>query len=94
MCFVYILCFEGQGELKKQFEEKLGLVRLSRVAVRLPWLEQAEYPLVIGCADLGVSLHSSTSGVDLPMKVMSFSFPKYIIVIKLSVNILNKCANI
>jgi beta-1,4-mannosyltransferase len=65
-----IVAVTGKGPLKAHYEARIRALRLRRVAVCTLWLEAADYPLLVGSADLGVCLHESTSGIDLPMKVL------------------------
>lgn len=60
----------GVGPLRDAFEERLRRTRLQHVDVRTMWLSWDDYPRLLAAADLGISLHRSSSGVDLPMKIL------------------------
>ena len=64
-----ICVITGKGPQKQFYLEEIAKLDFTRIQVETPWLEAADYPLLLGSADLGVSLHTSSSGLDLPMKV-------------------------
>lgn len=70
-----ILCFiTGKGPMKaeimhnveKDKEEKLW----KKVSIQFVWLKSEDYPKLLRLCDFGVSLHMSSSGLDLPMKIL------------------------
>lgn len=60
----------GKGPMKAEMEAAFEKLALPDVKVISAWLPAEDYPIVLGAADLGVSLHQSSSGWDLPMKVV------------------------
>lgn len=62
----------GRGALRASFEARVARRTFKSIAVRTQWLEPADYPVLIGMADLGLCLHQSSSGLDLPMKIADF----------------------
>ena len=68
-----VIVVTGKGPQKAMYESKMHQLHLQHVAFRTAWLQPADYPVLLGSADLGISLHTSSSGLDLPMKVNSCS---------------------
>lgn len=60
----------GKGPLKAHYQELISRKHLKHVRICTPWLVAEDYPVLLGSADLGVCLHISSSGLDLPMKVV------------------------
>lgn len=64
----------GKGPQKEYYLSKISALNqanmLENVIVTTAWLSTEDYASLLGAADLGVSLHTSSSGVDLPMKVV------------------------
>ena len=64
-----VILVTGDGNRRQRFERLFAGLPARRVQLRTRWLEPEEYPRVVGSADLGLCLHRSASGLDIPMKV-------------------------
>ena len=64
----------GKGPQRVAFLSKINTLtgegKLKKVQIKTAWLSAEDYAKLLGSADLGISLHMSSSGVDLPMKVV------------------------
>ncbi|CAM1511314.1 Fc.00g088270.m01.CDS01 [Cosmosporella sp. VM-42] len=64
----------GKGPQKQHYLDKIKQLqdwgKLPNIRVLTAWLSTRDYASLLACADLGISLHKSSSGVDLPMKVV------------------------
>lgn len=66
-----ILCFiTGKGPLKQTYVDKVNEEEWDRVKIEFVWLSADDYPKLLQLCDYGVSLHMSSSGLDLPMKIL------------------------
>jgi beta-1,4-mannosyltransferase len=64
-----VVFLTGRGPMRETFEQRAARRQFTAIAVKTLWLEPADYPTLVGMADLGLCLHQSSSGLDLPMKL-------------------------
>lgn len=64
----------GKGPQKAEYLSRIRALsaagQLPRVDIQTAWFPMEDYAALLRSADLGVCLHKSSSGVDLPMKVV------------------------
>ncbi len=60
----------GRGPQREYFMNKIKDTNFKYFDIKSIWLNSDDYPKILGSADLGVCLHYSSSGFDLPMKVV------------------------
>ncbi|KAI1335774.1 glycosyltransferase family 33 protein [Xylariaceae sp. FL0016] len=64
----------GRGPQKLYYEDQIRELQrtgqLPNIRILTAWLTMEDYAALLSCANLGVCLHMSSSGVDLPMKVV------------------------
>ena len=66
---IWSILVTGDGARRAEFERRFAGLPARRIQLRARWLEPEDYPRVVGSADLGLCLHRSSSGLDIPMKV-------------------------
>jgi len=64
-----VVLVTGDGERRAEFERRFAGLPARRIQLSARWLEPEDYPRVVGSADLGLCLHRSSSGLDIPMKI-------------------------
>jgi beta-1,4-mannosyltransferase len=64
-----IVLLTGNGPMRQVYEQRIASLVFRRIVVRTSWLSDEDFPVLLGSSDLGLCLHTSSSGVDLPMKI-------------------------
>jgi beta-1,4-mannosyltransferase len=65
-----IVFVTGYGPLRPKFEARAREIATGNLRIVTGWLPEPLYRDLLAAADLGISMHRSASGVDLPMKVV------------------------
>jgi beta-1,4-mannosyltransferase len=71
-----LLLITGRGPAQEMYRKVIassvlaGTDPKAKCTVKMVWLDPGDYPRLLACADLGISLHTSSSGMDFPMKIV------------------------
>jgi beta-1,4-mannosyltransferase len=65
-----VVIITGKGPLKEHYEELFESAGYRHSTVVTAWLSYDHYSKLLGSVDYGLSFHTSSSGLDLPMKVV------------------------
>uniref|UniRef100_A0A1A9WU51 Beta-1,4-mannosyltransferase n=1 Tax=Glossina brevipalpis TaxID=37001 RepID=A0A1A9WU51_9MUSC len=66
-----LLCIiTGKGPEKEKYMKRIEEIKWIKVSFIMPWLEIDDYCALLAASDMGVCLHWSSSGLDLPMKIV------------------------
>ena len=65
-----LLIITGRGPMRDEFLNKVNDAKLTYFKVKSIWLDSDDYPQILRACDLGICMHYSSSGLDLPMKVV------------------------
>lgn len=67
-----LLFVTGKGPMYNFYQQEISKLHetLTNVYIVQIWLRADDYPVLLGSCDLGISLHASSSGFDLPMKIV------------------------
>ncbi|KAL0482749.1 beta-1,4-mannosyltransferase [Acrasis kona] len=60
----------GKGPNREYYENEIKNKRFKNISVDTMFLAPENYPKLLASADIGVCLHYSSSGLDLPMKIV------------------------
>lgn len=79
----------GKGPLQSNFNKMIKSHSWNHIIINNVWLPIEEYPNILKISNLGISLHYSSSGLDLPMKIVDL-FGSGIPVISMNYPVINE----
>ncbi|MEM7222512.1 MAG: glycosyltransferase [Pseudomonadota bacterium] len=65
-----LVILTGLGPRRDHWKAVFERLSLERVVIRTTWLTSEDFRTLLGLADLGLCFHLSSSGLDLPMKIV------------------------